>query len=232
MARRKIAQSILDMNWKHAILEIVLIVVGILIAIQIDNWNDDRKERQFEKKILNEIKIALEDDLENQIRTRLERGQRIASSATDVLNYLDGDIAYHDSLNYDFNRLGWIMIFEPKTSPFETLNSKGIEIVSDDNLRLALLNLYDYYYPRATFFTDRYNGWSEEYITPFLIQNFKFNREDQRNIPVDRNALKSNVIFKNLVIEKYDSTDDLAFRYERLDERVERLIAMIEEEIN
>src|SRR6056297_1262098 len=51
---RKIRQNLLMENktgkyFKYAIGEIVLVVIGILIALQIDNWNNDRNDRKLEK---------------------------------------------------------------------------------------------------------------------------------------------------------------------------------------
>ena len=36
----------------YAIGEIILVVIGILIALQINNWNENRKEARFEKEIV------------------------------------------------------------------------------------------------------------------------------------------------------------------------------------
>ena len=44
---------------KYAIGEIVLVVIGILIALQINNWNENRKIRAFEVKMLSEIRLEL-----------------------------------------------------------------------------------------------------------------------------------------------------------------------------
>ena len=41
---------------KYAIGEIILVVIGILIALQINNWNEQRKIRQSEQDILNNLK--------------------------------------------------------------------------------------------------------------------------------------------------------------------------------
>jgi hypothetical protein len=40
----------------YALGEIALVVIGILIALQINNWNTDNKDRLEERKILIEIK--------------------------------------------------------------------------------------------------------------------------------------------------------------------------------
>ena len=58
---RKIRQNLLSEGktgryLKYAIGEIVLVVIGILIALQINNWNEENKADQFEMIMLKEIK--------------------------------------------------------------------------------------------------------------------------------------------------------------------------------
>ncbi len=48
--------------FKYAIGEIVLVVIGILIALQINNWNEARKTSLFEYEIVNLIDKNLEID--------------------------------------------------------------------------------------------------------------------------------------------------------------------------
>jgi len=48
---------------RYAIGEIVLVVIGILIALQINTWNEERKTRIIETKTLKEIRANLEMDL-------------------------------------------------------------------------------------------------------------------------------------------------------------------------
>ena len=55
----------------YAIGEIVLVVLGILIALQVNNLNEQRKANEFEVKILNEIRSNLQMDL-IEIREDLE----------------------------------------------------------------------------------------------------------------------------------------------------------------
>jgi hypothetical protein len=49
--------------FKYAIGEIILVVIGILIALQINIWNESRKQRQKEIVNLLELKKGLENDL-------------------------------------------------------------------------------------------------------------------------------------------------------------------------
>tara|TARA_R110000764_G_scaffold240046_1_gene341787 strand:+ start:69386 stop:69697 length:312 start_codon:yes stop_codon:yes gene_type:complete len=56
---------------KYALGEIVLVVIGILIALQINNWNEDRKNARMEIQVLREISENLGEDilsLENDVQ--------------------------------------------------------------------------------------------------------------------------------------------------------------------
>ena len=50
---------------KYAIGEIVLVMVGILLALQVNNWNEDRKSIIQEKGYLNTIYADLTDEIKN-----------------------------------------------------------------------------------------------------------------------------------------------------------------------
>ena len=48
---------------RYAIGEIILVVIGILVALQVNNWNEHRKEKAEEKKIL----LSLHNEISNNI---------------------------------------------------------------------------------------------------------------------------------------------------------------------
>ena len=61
---------------KYAIGEIILVVIGILIALSINNWNEDRKARQHEIKLVSQLlEDAKNDSIFYQSRLRLFNGQ-------------------------------------------------------------------------------------------------------------------------------------------------------------
>ncbi|TPV35355.1 tetratricopeptide repeat protein [Paucihalobacter ruber] len=64
---RKIRQNLLTEGktgkyFKYAIGEIVLVVIGILIALQINTWNEYRKQKQVEKQVLKSLFQEIEKD--------------------------------------------------------------------------------------------------------------------------------------------------------------------------
>jgi hypothetical protein len=67
---RKIRQNLIMENktskyLKYAIGEIVLVVIGILIALQINSWNDERKAKIVENNFFANVLLDLEKDNEN-----------------------------------------------------------------------------------------------------------------------------------------------------------------------
>ena len=86
---------------KYAIGEIVLVVIGILIALQVNNWNEQKKLNIQEVKMLKEFRIDLTqalDDLEGNI-TDL---QSCIKSNEIILNQITKKLSYNDSLDYHF----------------------------------------------------------------------------------------------------------------------------------
>ncbi|MDT0554121.1 DUF6090 family protein [Urechidicola vernalis] len=89
---RKIRQKLLSEGktgkyLKYAIGEIILVVVGILIALQINTWNEEKKERVQEQKYLNEIKENLESDL-LQIENIRNTYQYISTKGDSILVFI------------------------------------------------------------------------------------------------------------------------------------------------
>ena len=73
---RKIRQDLLMENksgkyFKYAIGEIVLVVIGILIALQINNWNENRKAKVKERVLYSRMIMDLKTD-ENRINTHID----------------------------------------------------------------------------------------------------------------------------------------------------------------
>jgi hypothetical protein len=61
---------------RYAIGEILLIVIGIIVALQLQNWNETRKQNQRFKIVLEQIYNAINDDVETfQSRTRMMNNQ-------------------------------------------------------------------------------------------------------------------------------------------------------------
>jgi hypothetical protein len=64
---RKISYDHMEkQNWKvfkYIVGKIILVIIGVLIALEVNNWNEENKLKNEEIKILNNFKSVIEDDL-------------------------------------------------------------------------------------------------------------------------------------------------------------------------
>lgn len=128
---------------KYAIGEIVLVVIGILIALSINNWNENRKERIAEIKMLENFKASLNEDL---ISTRhfISLFDQADESIYTVLNHMENNYPYNDSLKYHFRFT--TALWSPKINQefFERTTSTDLNIIINDSLRNELLDYYSF----------------------------------------------------------------------------------------
>jgi hypothetical protein len=144
--RKKLVEQNKTGNYlKYAIGEIVLVVIGILIALQINNWNEYRKERKVEINILNEIYDNLNVDRTN-LQLKIDETQSFKLANLKVLEHLENKTPLNDSLNYYYARLNAYGTFRAVTAGYENLKSKGVDLIQNDSLRSSILQLYDYEY--------------------------------------------------------------------------------------
>jgi hypothetical protein len=143
---RRIRRNLLDQNkplkyTRYAIGEILLVVIGILIALQINNWNEDRKLKQFEYKILNDIETSMELNF-YQLDLCLTANKKAIISADVILKHLDENLPYHDSLDFHFSRaLEWCSpVFN--NAGYESLKIYGTNLVSNETIK-DQLSIYD-----------------------------------------------------------------------------------------
>ena len=148
---REIRQNLLMENktgkyFKYAIGEIVLVVVGILIALSINNWNEEQKNIKKGQEILNDIRENLEF---NTIRFQkdIKVTQEVINSIDIIYNNITVTKTYNDSLAKHFRVLTWWETSRWKSSGYEAIISQGTEIIKSKGLRNSIIDLYEIVYP-------------------------------------------------------------------------------------
>ena len=145
---RKIRQKLLSEGKtrkyiKYAIGEIVLVMVGILLALQVNNWNENRKLKFQELELLE----SLNSDLRNN-KSELERTilnfQKGAERHRLILKYLEEDLSYDNKLDTAFARIATWATPYFRNSTYETLKTKGIDIIENKDLKNDIIKIYDF----------------------------------------------------------------------------------------
>ena len=126
----------------YAIGEIILVVAGILIALQINNANEARLERQKEVRYLANLKVDLEytiRELDRFIETRerrIESGQRI-------IDYFNGR-PLEDPLDFGYHNVfvqTWQRYYQNINTFEELVNSGNLGLISSQEIKNGLMDL-------------------------------------------------------------------------------------------
>ena len=186
---RKIRQKLLMENktskyFKYAIGEIVLVVIGILIALTINNWSETKKERIKELAYLKEINLDFKsnkiqlDSIIKHNKVSLHAGVRLLKifKLFDLKNPKVNDKNAHvkDSIRI-YNPLVWKnKSFNPKNGTVEALlNSSSFDLIKNDTLRRYLISwkdvLGDYLEEEkfaVNFLVNEYGPWLRKSFEP------------------------------------------------------------------
>lgn len=148
---RRIRKKLADDNQflkysRYAIGEIVLVVIGILIALQVNNWNEARKTRDKELHYLSNIKSDLQlniAELQDYIDVRNSR----IESAKKIIEHFEGrPLTNLDEFNnHTVNIYTWRKFYQINNTFQELTNSGNLAIISNDSVKNTLLNLETHY---------------------------------------------------------------------------------------
>ena len=239
---RKIRQKLLTEDkfskyMLYAIGEIVLVVIGILIALQLNNWNDTVKERSVEIKILQEILSNLEHDLV-EIRSDIGLMDSVNKASKDISQFMKTDSLPSETFYEDVAKLRVNPHFDPNKSGYNLLVSKGVEIILNDSLRGSLSLLYESLYTYYYRYEEERTQFKLQEINPSLLQYFEWHARPELQFfghfqisSMDYLMLKKDANFSRLLYAiAFDNTlvQNRAYRVER---GIESLIFEIENEL-
>jgi len=201
---RKIRQRLLSENKMskyliYALGEIILVVIGILIALSINNWNERNKRRSQEIQLLSLMKTELEQNLKTVDRANMYN-LKIRESIEILLDHIEGNKPYHDSLNFHFALMTISFNDEIPSTSFETLKAKGIDLISNEELRQNIVNYHHWNNKRSARDSERYydlldHAQKNLFNTRFEATWDYANFESANMVPINYESLKNDQDF-------------------------------------
>ncbi len=140
---RRIRQNLLSEGntgkyFKYAIGEIILVVIGILIALSINNWNEERKARNNEQVLLFQLKQEFESNL-SQLNQKIEMREIMITSAHKLLNMIDDNtLLVNDSIGHYLSFTRMNPTFDPIRNNL-TVGDK-LSLIQNTKLKTLLTN--------------------------------------------------------------------------------------------
>lgn len=132
----------LKSKWYKYVLEIIVIILGISISYNLEQWSETRKNKKREIEILKEFKGGLSVDLA-KMQGNIRSHENSIRSSKIILKVIKDDLPYHDSLDTYFSYTHAFTTFMGTVSPIEQLKNTNSKIISNDSLRLEIMVMYD-----------------------------------------------------------------------------------------
>ncbi len=175
---RKIRLNLLLENktgryFKYAIGEIILVVIGILIALQINSWNQQRIEDKQEIELLTSIKGEFQHNL-SELNKSIEVNKKVTQSCLELTKLIRADSIYRvpEIVDQLLVNIGGISSFNARIGiTGEVVNSGKLSILKNDVIRAQLgnwLTLLADCEEDIIFRSDNYTM----NLMPFLMQRF------------------------------------------------------------
>ncbi len=224
----------------YAVGEILLVGIGILIALQIDNWNEERKRAGNERKLLQQIEQDLVESRE-AFDHFLFTNKIFLKSGQYILNHLNANLPVSDSL------LFWIELsksqndFHPVDTGYQAMLNSGTSELQNDSLRVALSYYFEQILPMVKTRNDKLLAIQWNHLDPFIITNFKEERilspeseyyNQLATVPRDYSELVKNDTYVNILLMKNKRIELNITRLGQTQESLEELILLVQNEIN
>ncbi len=242
---RRVRQRLLTENkfsryFLYGIGEILLVVIGILIAVQINAWHENRTLKINETNILNQLNIDLKENYREL--TELFALMEISNeSGKKILSHLKYKNEVTDSLRFWVEGFSSSNIFNNANTSYKNLENSSKNIISNDSLRLRITLMYETDFANvhrregmlySAYFPDYKKELLKNFKTGPVMNQWLDELTLEVNTPINLKDLKQNESYKNVLVELYNFR---VLRLKWLKETIldlEHLIKDIDIEIN
>ena len=188
----------LKADWFKYGFETLAVVVGILVAFALDNWNDTRKENEIERDLLEQFTDDLRSDIESINFVNYWYGKTIFSCEV-LVDHLKNRKPFHDSLKIHFDLWNDFEKLYINSGAISNLNSRGVELISNTSLRNHILQMYNQHLPYGLKSNDYFREDHVHMSYKVHLERIEPILWRESAMPNDYNALFEDQVFINHV---------------------------------
>jgi len=223
---RKIRKKMADDNRplkyaRYAIGEIVLVVIGILIALQINNWNENKKQDRRASIYVNKIIKDIETDI-NNIDSLVVIGQRNLKEIENYFNYFENQDPVDIKMLIDScSQIVEILRkyrYTPNNHTFKDMQASGNSTLLSEDQKEALVvlsNTQEFYlivFEKNISSIIEFERQMKIYIDTDLSQSNFFERI---NVTQNENDLVQGLLFQHNSLTSYSQLNEYTLRLKK-----------------
>jgi len=215
---------------KYAIGEIILVVIGILIALSINNWNENRKQNKQIIKGLSEVRENLIGDSLAIVKT-LKLKREDIKIQNQVIQLLTNDKPLDSTINEDLGRIMIARKIKLIPNGYGLLKNLGLERIENLDLRD---NLIEYYEISIDAIETDTNDDLYEFINtflPYVRTHFSDWKYVEYGIPLDYVKLKNDDSFKTALKINLGNAESTLLMLNNGLENIKTLIPLVDKYI-
>ena len=199
--RKLIDEGNLKRYMIYAVGEILLVIIGILIALQLNNLNTKQDLRQKEYILLLEVKDNLIANI-NQFNANINWQEEKVKDIDKIIEYSIKGISWNDTLGVAITQFQNPEEYFVNASGYESLKTIGLDIISSDTIRKSITNIYELHYMTNGIRNNEYGQLLFSVREPFMLKNFSYNHEKNAMIPNSPSSILDNQEFINIISQR------------------------------
>lgn len=146
MILRRIARGIKDQDWVVITIEIMIVVIGIFLGMQVTEWNENRKEQDLTDSYQKNLLTDLNNDI-STLDSRIEYLTSLISHGKAAIALLEAETKSDDDPVRDIIKFYWATNKWPYNShqpTYDELKSSGrLDLIGNREARDSLITLYN-----------------------------------------------------------------------------------------
>ena len=208
----------------YAIGEIILIVIGILIAVEINNWNESNKSNEDIKNVLSLIKDNLRGD-KAELELNLKLGKKFVSYWQGVLKKNPADSESSNLINhlgvYDFN--------SNNSGYLSAIRGNILSLIDNRELINNITTYYELKFREMKNRSAAFARWT--LLVNNMIIDAMARNEKIKDIKKRTQVVISDPVFKETLREMISTTEDLLDKINVRINSADSLMGMIDSEL-
>lgn len=241
MIIRKITQAIRDQSWASVLVEFMIVVVGIYVGLQANNWNEARIDRKQEQESLERLLSEAENAVA-VINQEVELFSRYIDAQRALLEIVTSDESVPEDTTVALNGYATLTFYPamvpPRTTYNELLATGGIQLIRSRHLRDMIAMYYaelEFFQAQVNYFRDSSLGiGGDPYVASRDYVNAVYDpkADSGRSYEIAWQGLRSDPLVETLFVDKFRNQIVMNGNRNNVLSRAQKMCNAIAEAIN